>query len=86
MDFKKILADCLTENDGKSYCPVRVVGGLLIIPAIFVFLGGAVYMLLKHDSIDLQLFAMSLVTMVGAVTTMFSVAIAVKAITDKPLS
>lgn len=81
--FSDVAKDCFTENDGHSYCPIRIVGGLLVLPSIVFFLFASFFMLIRNGAIDLQSFALSLVTMTGAVTGIFSLAIAVKAITDK---
>jgi hypothetical protein len=41
--IKKLIHDCLTENDGTSYCPVRVAGAALASAGIPTFLGCALY-------------------------------------------
>jgi hypothetical protein len=40
VNFKQVLKDILTENDGQSYCPVRVFSFALSTPAIMLFLFG----------------------------------------------
>jgi len=77
----KLLNDCITENDGQSVCPVRVVGLGLIVPSELVFLYASA--LRAHaGTLDLMGFAEALGVMIGGVTTLFSAAIAVKAMTD----
>jgi hypothetical protein len=41
--LKKLVKDCLTENNGSSYCPFRVAGAALSAAGIPTFLGCAVY-------------------------------------------
>lgn len=82
--ISKLVRDCLTENDGISYCPIRAVGSGLTIPAIGIFLYSSAVKA-HAGTLDLMGFALALGVMVGAVTTLFSAAIAVKAITDLPI-
>jgi hypothetical protein len=79
--IKKIVKDCLTENDGKSYCPVRCFGAVLAIPSIAIFLVAASRMALQ-PAFPLHDFAMSFSMMMGVICTSFGVGIAVKAFTD----
>jgi hypothetical protein len=79
--IKKIVKDCLTENDGKSYCPVRCVGAAFSIPSILVFLLAGGRMALQ-PAFPLHDFAMSFSIMMGAICGGFGVGIAVKAFTD----
>lgn len=85
MKFKKIVLDCITENDGASVCPIRVAGWMLLLPAVLIFNVAAALMLYKNSTLDLQQYGVALITMTSAVTAIFSLAVAVKAITDKPL-
>ncbi|SAK98559.1 hypothetical protein AWB80_07551 [Caballeronia pedi] len=41
--IKKLVHDCLTENNGTSYCPFRVGGCALTLGGIPTFLGCAIY-------------------------------------------
>lgn len=45
--LKKLINDCLTETDGKTYCPFRVGGFSLSAAGIPTFLGLAVYAVVK---------------------------------------
>jgi hypothetical protein len=80
--FKRLVKDCLTENDGKSYCPVRCVGAAFSIPSILVFLVAGSRMALQPE-FPLHDFAMSFSIMMGAICGGFGVGIAVKAVTDE---
>jgi hypothetical protein len=81
VSFKKLVKDCLTENDGKSFCPVRCVGGAISIPAIVIFLVAGGRMAFQ-PAFPLRDFAVSFSIMMGAICTGFGVGIAVKAFTD----
>jgi hypothetical protein len=79
--IKKVVKDCLTENDGKSYCPVRCFGAAFSIPSIGIFIlaGGRMAF---QPAFPLHDFAMSFSIMMGAICAGFGVGIAVKAFTD----
>jgi hypothetical protein len=80
-EIKKLVKDCLTENDGKSYCPVRCVGASFSIPSIAIFMLASGRMALQPN-FPLHDFAMSFSIMMGAICAGFGVGIAVKAFTD----
>ncbi|MDF2435469.1 MAG: hypothetical protein JWP44_5100 [Mucilaginibacter sp.] len=40
MTLRKLLKDVLTENDGQSYCPVRVFAAALSTPTVILFVTG----------------------------------------------
>jgi hypothetical protein len=83
-EIKKMVKDCLTENDGQSYCMVRCVGAALSLPAIVVFLVASARMAFQPN-FPLHDFAMSFSIMMGVIVTSFGVGIAVKALTDTPV-
>jgi hypothetical protein len=79
--IKKIVKDCLTENDGKSYCPVRCFGAAFTVPsiAIFIVAGGRMALQPKFPLHD---FAMSFSIMIAAICGGFGIGITAKAFTD----
>lgn len=79
--IKKVVKDCLTENDGVSYCPVRCFGAALSIPSIAIFLVAGAKMAFQ-PAFPLHDFAMSFSMMMGVICTGFGVGIAAKAFTD----
>lgn len=77
----KLLRDCLTENDGASYCPLRVAGMSLALPSVVIFLaGGAVA--ISVGKFDPQQFASAFTTMMGGFG-LLGLGVAGKALTDK---
>lgn len=48
-EFKKLLHDCLTENNGTSYCPFRVGGFALSAAGIPTFIGCQVWATLHGE-------------------------------------
>lgn len=82
-EIKKILRDCLTENDGKSYCLFRVVGGSMCFSGIPTFIGATIYSVIHRGVFDAVQFA----TGFGAMMTGLAIlcgGVALKAKTDKP--
>lgn len=83
--ISKLIKDCLTENDGKSYCPFRVSGASLSALGIPTFVAGGVMSIIKTGTLDYITFA----TGFGAMMTGLAVlagGIALKARTDTNLS
>lgn len=80
-EFKKLIKDLVTENDGESYCPVRVFSAALSFPSIAMFFGGCVQQLWAGH-LDLTSLATSFTTMAGGFAA-FGAGVAVKAFTDK---
>jgi len=81
--MKKFLKDLLTENDGISYCPVRVFAFFISIPAILLFTGGF-GLQIYQGHFDGQVFSTAFATM-SAGFMAFGVSVAAKALTDKPV-
>lgn len=79
----KIIKDLVTENDGVSYCPIRVFAFGISVPAVLIFVIGYI-MQLSHGHFDGQGFAAAFATMCGGFAA-FGVSVAAKAFTDKPL-
>jgi hypothetical protein len=82
--MKKFLLDLFTENDGKSFCPLRVYGALLCVPAGVAITFGGLWMMI-HGKLTVMEFAQAVGVMSGTLTAVFGVGITVKAITDKPV-
>ena len=82
--IKKVIKDCLTENDGKSYCPVRCCGMALTIPTIFTFIyAGARMAMFGDGSFPFHDFAMSFTVIAGGISAVLGIGVAAKAFTDK---
>lgn len=77
----KLLRDCLTENDGTSYCPVRVCGMSLALPAVLIFVAGGAFAVVD-GKFDFQGFASAFTTMMGGFG-LLGLGVAGKALTDK---
>jgi hypothetical protein len=79
--IKKLVKDCLTENNGTSYCPFRVAGASLSVLGIPTFVAGGIASIYKTGALDYITFA----TGFGAMMTGLAVlagGIALKAKTD----
>lgn len=81
--LKKLLRDCLTENDGASFCPFRVSGFALSSTAIPTFIGGTLWDIYKTGHFDSMVFAGAFSTMLGGLTIL-ATGVAIKARTDAP--
>lgn len=79
--LKKLIHDCLTENDGQSYCPVRVLGMSFGGGGGLTFLAATVYMVVKHGTFDPGAFATAFVGIMGGFGLLGGT-IALKAKTD----
>lgn len=79
--IKKLIKDLVTENDGVSYCPIRVFAFGLSIPTVILFITGA-GLQLSHGHLDLQSLATAFATM-SAGFAAFGASVALKATTDK---
>jgi uncharacterized transporter YbjL len=82
--MKKFINDLLTENDGKSFCPLRVYGALLCVPAMFAMTAAGMWLMI-HGKLTLMEFAQAIGVMSGTLTGVFGVGVTVKALTDKPV-
>lgn len=82
--FKKVIHDCLTENDGHSYCPVRCIGALAIVPAIVLLLWFGAWQM-RAGSLTLMGFVQALGVLAGIIVSVFAAGVSLKAMTDKPL-
>jgi hypothetical protein len=81
--LRKFIKDLLTENDGQSYCPVRVFAFFLSLPAVTLFTVGYTLQIL-HGHFDGQGFSTSFATMTAGFMA-FGISVAAKAFTDKPI-
>jgi hypothetical protein len=78
--LKKLVHDCLTENDGISYCPVRLFGCGLAMGGIPTYLiGGIVAIHTGH--FEFQAFSIGFATMMGGLGAL-GLGVAAKAFTD----
>ena len=81
MKMPKLLRDTLTENDGTTYCPVRVAGAALTSLGIPTFIGGAAWSAHAAHQFALMPFAQAFATMMGGVALLGG-GVAAKALTD----
>ncbi|AXT46337.1 hypothetical protein [Chromobacterium rhizoryzae] len=77
----KCIKDCLTENDGSSYCPFRVSGAALAGSGIPTFIWGTVHTVIKTGTLDYVAFATGLGGMLTGFTVLCA-GVALKAKTD----
>jgi hypothetical protein len=88
MSFKtvadKVCRDVFTENDGTSYCPVRVIGGLLVVPAIVLVLAYGSWAMFCGRLAPME-FVQVVGVLAGTVGVVFGGAVALKALTDRPV-
>lgn len=81
--FRKLVHDCLTENDGKSYCPIRVLGMLYGVGVFPVFAGGVVFIIWHTHQFPMLEFAGAFSTIVSSFGIL-AAGIRFKAKTDTP--
>jgi hypothetical protein len=70
-----------TQNDGKTYDPVRLAGSALLIPGIPVFFWGVIYNTLQTHHFDFSGFAWGMGG-ISSVILSLATGVAVKARTD----
>jgi hypothetical protein len=78
----KLIKDCLTENDGVSYCPFRVAGAALATSGIPAFVGGAIVDIYKHGTLDYVTFGTGFGAMMAGLAALAG-GVAFKAKTDR---
>jgi hypothetical protein len=78
---KKVIKDLLTENDGQSYCPIRVFAFGLSTPTVGLFLAGALQHMI-HGGLNLQDLATAFSTLCAGFAGL-GAAVSIKAFTDK---
>lgn len=81
MPMPKLLRDILTENDGKTYCPVRIFGAGLAGSGVPTFIWGAVAQVQAH-AFHLVPFAQAFGVMMLGIGALGG-GVAVKALTDR---
>jgi len=79
----KMIKDCLTENNGQSYCPFRVAGCALAASGIPTFLGCAIYATYKSGSFQFAQFGIGFASMMTGIAVL-ATGVAFKAKTDTP--
>lgn len=80
-ELLKLLKDCLTENNGHSYCPFRVGGAALAGGGIPTFLGCTITAVLKTGQFDAVAFGTGFAAMFGGMAVLAG-GVAMKARTD----
>lgn len=78
--LKKLIHDCLTENDGTSYCPFRCGGAALSATGIPAFIANSVWAGF-HGHWDPMAFGTGFAAMFGGMS-MLAAGVAFKARTD----
>lgn len=81
-ELKKLVKDCLTENNGTSYDPFRVAGATLTSAGIPTFIGAALVQI-HTGKLDLFQFATAFATMLAGLAVLAG-GVALKAKTDTP--
>jgi formate hydrogenlyase subunit 3/multisubunit Na+/H+ antiporter MnhD subunit len=79
--LKKLVHDCLTENDGASYCPFRVSGAALSMAGIPTFIGCAIAELVRTGHFDAMSYGGAFAAMMGGIGVLAG-GVAIKARTD----
>ena len=57
LTIKKLIKDCTTEKDGKTFCPFRVGGFFLSASSFPTFIGLAVFAVVKDPSHHFEMVA-----------------------------
>jgi hypothetical protein len=68
--LKKVANDCITENDGKTYCPFRISGCALSATGIPAFIGLAIHSAIANHHFDMQEFGVAFSTMMGGISVL----------------
>lgn len=68
--IKKIVKDCLTENDGVSYCPFRVGGAVLSASGIPTFIGCTIFTVYQTHHFDMMAFGTGFATIFGGMAAL----------------
>jgi hypothetical protein len=81
--IKKLIKDCLTENDGQSFCPIRCFGAALTIPSVIIFIAAAARVVFSSgfSSFPFHDFSTSFSIIIGGIGV-WSAGITAKAFTD----
>ena len=78
---KKVLKDLLTENDGQSFCPIRVFAFGLSTPTVLIFIAGSLQKLIEHQ-LNLQDLSTAFSTLCAGFAGL-GAAVSIKAFTDR---
>lgn len=78
----KLIKDCLTENDGVSYCPFRVAGAALSASGIPTYIGGGIVSIYKTGALDYVTFGTGFGAMMAGLAALAG-GVAFKARTDR---
>lgn len=79
--LKKLIHDCLTENDGQSFCPFRVGGFALSATSIPTFIICSIMSVHKTGTFDAVAFGTGFAAMMGGLAVLAG-GVALKAKTD----
>jgi hypothetical protein len=83
-ECKKLVHDCLTENDGQTYCPFRVSGLFLNLMGFPTFIGCSLYSVFRDHHFDMIAFGTAFGAMLSGCAVLAG-GVAMKARTDNPL-
>jgi hypothetical protein len=78
----KAFHDMLTENDGKSYCVVRIIGMIFSTLVVLFFFGGWLYRIWTTKQFEAMAFAESAGVAVTVISASLSGSITLKAFSD----
>jgi hypothetical protein len=81
--LKKMVHDCLTENNGSSFCPFRVAGAALAGSGIPTFIGCTIFTTIHTEHFDAVQFGIGFGGLMGGLTAL-AAGVAFKARTDTP--
>jgi len=81
VELRKLVKDCLTQNDGTSYCPFRVGGAIYSGLSFPAFIFGAIYSTIREHHFDYIGFGTSFGMMMGGIALLAG-GVALKAKTD----
>lgn len=76
-----IFKDLHTENDGKSWCPIRVATSSLLVPSVSLFAWGTVFTTHSLGHMDYTGFSVGVAALAAAITSL-SAAVWAKARSD----
>ena len=66
MELTKLIKDCLTETDGVSYCPIRVMG----VPSALALVATYSITAIHAATVDLQAFGVGGAALLGGIASL----------------